>query len=99
MQLIFRKVADVRREKELAERRKNEPQLEATQDHLVRKLFSRFRKAGPPTTPTQSNERATTGSSLQTDSSSQQKDVERGDISARSDSDNDAFHPLTIDEN
>lgn len=41
LQLIFRKVADVRREKELAERRKNEPQLDQTQDHLVRKIFSR----------------------------------------------------------
>lgn len=41
IQLIFRKVADVRREKELAERRKNEPQLDQAQDHLVRKIFSR----------------------------------------------------------
>lgn len=41
VQLIFRKVADVRREKELAERRKNEPQLDQAQDHLVRKIFSR----------------------------------------------------------
>ncbi|XP_043283700.1 potassium voltage-gated channel protein eag isoform X2 [Venturia canescens] len=39
--LIFRKVADVRREKELAERRKNEPQLDQQQDHIVRKIFSR----------------------------------------------------------
>ncbi|XP_076634025.1 potassium voltage-gated channel protein ether a go-go isoform X3 [Colletes latitarsis] len=42
--LIFRKVADVRREKELAERRKNEPQLDQAQDHLVRKILSRFRR-------------------------------------------------------
>ncbi|XP_043466910.1 potassium voltage-gated channel protein eag isoform X3 [Leptopilina heterotoma] len=41
--LIFRKVADVRRERELAERRKNEPQLDQSQDHLVRKIFSRFK--------------------------------------------------------
>ncbi|XP_011308315.1 potassium voltage-gated channel protein eag isoform X6 [Fopius arisanus] len=47
--LIFRKVADVRREKELAERRKNEPQLDQTQDHLVRKIFSRFRRERHPT--------------------------------------------------
>lgn len=40
-----RKVADVRREKELAERRKNEPQLGTSQDHLVRKIFSKFRRA------------------------------------------------------
>nr|XP_015835023.1 PREDICTED: potassium voltage-gated channel protein eag isoform X4 [Tribolium castaneum] len=42
--LIFRKVADVKREKELAERRKNEPQLDQNQDHLVRKIFSKFRR-------------------------------------------------------
>ncbi|XP_059480211.1 potassium voltage-gated channel protein eag isoform X3 [Neocloeon triangulifer] len=42
--LIFRKVADVRRERELAERRKNEPQLDHNQDHLVRKIFSKFRR-------------------------------------------------------
>uniref|UniRef100_A0ABD2X974 Potassium voltage-gated channel protein eag n=1 Tax=Trichogramma kaykai TaxID=54128 RepID=A0ABD2X974_9HYME len=46
--LIFRKVADVRREKELAERRKNEPQLDQSQDHLVRKIFSRFKTDGEP---------------------------------------------------
>ncbi|XP_048504938.1 potassium voltage-gated channel protein eag isoform X3 [Athalia rosae] len=46
--LIFRKVADVRHEKELAERRKNEPQLDQTQDHLVRKIFSRFKTDGEP---------------------------------------------------
>ncbi|XP_076366902.1 potassium voltage-gated channel protein eag-like [Tachypleus tridentatus] len=45
--LIFRKVADVKREKELAERRKNEPQQDLSQDHLVRKLFNRFKKTGP----------------------------------------------------
>lgn len=42
--MIFRKVADVRRERELAERRKNEPQLDHNQDHLVRKIFSKFRR-------------------------------------------------------
>ncbi|XP_034941455.1 potassium voltage-gated channel protein eag isoform X2 [Chelonus insularis] len=42
--LIFRKVADVRREKELAERGKNEPQLDQSQDHLMRKIFSKFRR-------------------------------------------------------
>jgi potassium voltage-gated channel Eag-related subfamily H protein len=44
LQLIFRKVADVHREKELAERRKNDPQLDQQQDHLVRKIFSKFRR-------------------------------------------------------
>lgn len=44
-QLIFRKVADVKREQELAERRKNEPPTaDLAQDHLVRKIFSKFRK-------------------------------------------------------
>jgi potassium voltage-gated channel Eag-related subfamily H protein len=37
-------VADVRREKELAERRKNDPQLDQQQDHLVRKILSKFRR-------------------------------------------------------
>lgn len=45
-QLIFRKVSDVKREKELAERRKHEPLQELSQDHLVRKIFSKFRKNG-----------------------------------------------------
>lgn len=34
----------MRRERELMERRKREPQLEQAQDHLVRKIFSRFRR-------------------------------------------------------
>ena len=37
-------MADVKREKELAEKRKNDPIEELSQDHLVRKLFSRFKK-------------------------------------------------------
>lgn len=58
--LIFRKVADVKREKELAERRKNEPQLDQNQDHLVRKIFSKFRRDrssqhAPTTQTTQSD--------------------------------------------
>ncbi|XP_070577812.1 voltage-gated delayed rectifier potassium channel KCNH1-like isoform X2 [Ptychodera flava] len=40
--LIFRKIADVKREQEEAEKRKNEPPIPA--DHPVRKLMSRFRK-------------------------------------------------------
>ena len=46
LQLIFRKVSDVLKEQELAERRKNDPVLNHTQDHLVRKLFNKFKK-GP----------------------------------------------------
>ncbi|XP_021925170.1 potassium voltage-gated channel protein eag [Zootermopsis nevadensis] len=69
--LIFRKVADVRREKELAERRKNDPQLDQQQDHLVRKIFSKFRRdraqaLQPPAQPAQSP-------------AGQQADLERGD--------------------
>ena len=45
-QIIFRKVADVKKEKELAEKRKNDPPLELANDHPVRKLISRFRKMG-----------------------------------------------------
>ena len=44
LQMIFRKVADVKREKELAEKRKNDPPMELSSDHPVRKLISRFRK-------------------------------------------------------
>lgn len=36
----------MKRERELAERRKNEPKMDTNQDHLVRKIFSRFRKGG-----------------------------------------------------
>ncbi len=52
----------MKKEKELAERRKNDPALNHTQDHLVRKLFSKF-KRGP--------------SSGQLDSA-EKKDVEKG---------------------
>lgn len=38
----------MKREQELAERRKNEPQLATNQDHLVRKIFSKFRRAPHP---------------------------------------------------
>ena len=41
---MFRKIADVLREKELAERDRNDPPVELSTDHPVRKLISRFRK-------------------------------------------------------
>lgn len=44
---VFRKVADVKREKELADRTKDE-QVAPNQDHIVRKIFSKFRRQ--PTT-------------------------------------------------
>ena len=37
-------MSDLLKEKELAERRKNDPVLNTSQDHLVRKLFSKFKK-------------------------------------------------------
>lgn len=39
-------MSDVKRERELAERRKHEPLQELSQDHLVRKIFSKFRRNG-----------------------------------------------------
>lgn len=44
LQLIFRKVADVKRERELSERQKDNPPLDLPSDHPLRKLISRFRK-------------------------------------------------------
>ncbi|XP_034671592.1 potassium voltage-gated channel protein eag isoform X2 [Drosophila subobscura] len=69
--LIFRKVADVKREKELAERRKNEPQLPQNQDHLVRKIFSKFRR----TPQVQAGSKDIVGGGT----GSGQSDVEKGD--------------------
>lgn len=85
-QLIFRKVSDMKREKELAERRKNEPKLDQNQDHLVRKIFSRFRKGQSTSstnllpsgsTPAVSN--GPCGSQSGTPSHGQ-RDVERGEL-------------------
>ena len=44
MQLIFRKVADVKKEHELSERQKNEAPLDLPSDHPLRKLICRFRR-------------------------------------------------------
>ncbi|KAK2169648.1 hypothetical protein LSH36_8g09000 [Paralvinella palmiformis] len=64
--LIFRKVADVKREKELAEKRKNDPPLDLSQDHPVRKLISRFKKF--------SETKSTTANNING------PDVEKGDV-------------------
>ncbi|XP_065348110.1 potassium voltage-gated channel protein eag isoform X3 [Cloeon dipterum] len=77
--LIFRKVADVRRERELAERRKNEPQLDHNQDHLVRKIFSKFRR-GTAGASTAGSNHAGTMTPVAT------PDVERGGGGGASDS-------------
>ncbi|CAF2016747.1 unnamed protein product [Rotaria magnacalcarata] len=42
--VVFRKIADVKRERELAETRKNEGFDQISSDHPVRKLISKFRK-------------------------------------------------------
>lgn len=63
--LVFRKVADVKREKELADRTKDDTQVTANQDHIVRKIFSKFRRQ--PTTQ---------GSK---DSGASQSDAEKGE--------------------
>uniref|UniRef100_A0A1B0D1M0 Uncharacterized protein n=1 Tax=Phlebotomus papatasi TaxID=29031 RepID=A0A1B0D1M0_PHLPP len=72
--LIFRKVADVKREKELAERRKNEPQLATNQDHLVRKIFSKFRR-----TP-QATSESKDGNATQSDAEKGDAETDRGKV-------------------
>lgn len=44
LQIIFRKVADLKHEQELDEMQQHQPQLELGQDHIVRRLISKFRK-------------------------------------------------------
>jgi hypothetical protein len=44
IQVVFRKIADLKRERELAETRKNEGLDQIGSDHPVRKLISKFRK-------------------------------------------------------
>ncbi|XP_040563458.1 potassium voltage-gated channel protein eag isoform X2 [Lepeophtheirus salmonis] len=63
--VVFRKVSDVKKEQELAEKRNTEPALNHSQDHLVRKIFSKFKKGS-------------TDSSLPSNLSNS-KDLERGD--------------------
>ncbi|XP_036677178.2 potassium voltage-gated channel protein eag isoform X4 [Drosophila suzukii] len=77
--LIFRKVADVKREKELAERRKNEPQLPQNQDHLVRKIFSKFRR----TPQVQAGSKEIVGGSGQSDVEKGDGEVERTKLPAK----------------
>ncbi|XP_054721984.1 potassium voltage-gated channel protein eag-like [Uloborus diversus] len=67
--LIFRKVSDVKRERELSERRKADPIPDISQDHLVRKLFSKFRKNG-----------GDAGKSSSSNQIAAQPDVERGEV-------------------
>jgi len=50
MQIIFRKVADLKHEQELEEMQQHQPQPEFSQDHIVRRLIAKIRKpsdAGP----------------------------------------------------
>ncbi|XP_054758393.2 potassium voltage-gated channel subfamily H member 1-like [Lytechinus pictus] len=73
--LIFRKVADVKREQEEAEKRKNDPPIPA--DHPVRKMLNKFRKLSdvPDKKPPTSTIRKSRGET---------KDVEKGDSHALS---------------
>lgn len=43
-QIIFRKVADLKHEQALDEMQQNQPPQEFSQDHIVRRLISKFRK-------------------------------------------------------
>ena len=85
----------MKREKELAERRKNEPKMDQNQDHLVRKIFSRFRKGGsnsssnllgssttsaPSSAHGGGNTTANGPCGSQGGTPSHHRDVERGDI-------------------
>ncbi|KAG9508636.1 Potassium voltage-gated channel protein eag, partial [Fragariocoptes setiger] len=47
--IIFRKVADLKHEQELDEMQQQHPQPEISQDHIVRRLISRFRKPSDAT--------------------------------------------------
>lgn len=67
-------MADVKREKELAERRKNEPQLGSSQDHLVRKIFSKFRRTQ------QTTQGPKDGGSAQSDVEKGESDVEKSKV-------------------
>ncbi|KAI1287678.1 Potassium voltage-gated channel protein eag [Halotydeus destructor] len=63
--VIFRKVADVKKEMELAERRKNDPVPDIAQDHLVRKIFSKFRKPSEASVQAMTLSRPTSSSQAQ----------------------------------
>ena len=81
LQLVFRKVADVKREREEAEKRKNDPPIPA--DHPVRKMFNKFRKLSdvpeknkPPASPLASLGLA---AKLRASSNNNTLDVEKGE--------------------
>lgn len=69
--LIFRKLADVKREKELADRLKDEPHV---QDHLVKKILSKFRRGGGPQT------QGSKDSASQSDAEKGETRTERGKV-------------------
>lgn len=73
--LVFRKLADLKREKELADRTKDEPQVAANQDHIVRKIFSKFRRQ--PTT------QGSRDSASQSDAEKGETQTERAKVSDR----------------
>ena len=60
LQIVFRKIADVKRERELAETRKNEGLDQISSDHPVRKLISKFRKISQESRAAQNTQNAPT---------------------------------------
>ncbi|UJR28850.1 hypothetical protein I4U23_010074 [Adineta vaga] len=69
--VVFRKIADVKRERELAETRKNEGLDQISSDHPVRKLISKFRKISQENRAASQNNPNTSVSSTTSTSSSQ----------------------------
>lgn len=59
----------------MAERRKNEPQLATNQDHLVRKIFSKFRRTPQPT-----QQGSKEGTASQSDAEKGEIDSDRGKV-------------------
>lgn len=72
LQLVFRKIADVKRERELAETRKNEGFDQIGSDHPVRKLISKFRKISQESRAAQNIQNAPTPPNVPAQSSPQQ---------------------------
>ncbi len=71
-QIVFRKIADVKRERELAETRKNEGLDQISSDHPVRKLISKFRKISQESRAAQNTQSAPTPPTTSASPASQQ---------------------------
>ncbi|CAF0853279.1 unnamed protein product [Rotaria sordida] len=73
--VIFRKIADVKRERELAETRKNEGLDQISSDHPVRKLISKFRKISQENRTNSQNNPNSNLSSITSTTSTQQQSL------------------------